>query len=303
MAINTRVVSEAMYGWYLLSRRGAEAGVMAKAAPVSTFYDVKQPPEEGKKVRRESDAISTDCGSEVSEEQWRPEDFGPPPGLENALDDAAPCLGNTLEELIWRGTKKDSSEIWWDWTEPLLGVSPMGTMQWTPSISLPLSSHLMGLLSSRRGKQRLRAVEQQSGAQLLLDEHWQAIHISGWPKSIGKAQELLDVMEGFVVEVSHAMWAELMRCRSEDWNEIKQLQKGINLTLRVEGEYLELEGLRFAVEKVKEVLLRMGLQEGEPQEVRERCIRPDIPKPRGGQSKGQICYIQESALSKELCFA
>ena len=26
-----------MYGWYLLSRRGAEAGVMAKAAPVSTF--------------------------------------------------------------------------------------------------------------------------------------------------------------------------------------------------------------------------------------------------------------------------
>eukprot|EP00913_Durusdinium_trenchii_P011962 g11237.t1 len=46
MAINTRVVSEAMYGWYLLSRRGAEAGVMAKAAPVSTFYDVKQPPED-----------------------------------------------------------------------------------------------------------------------------------------------------------------------------------------------------------------------------------------------------------------
>ncbi|CAK9034859.1 unnamed protein product [Durusdinium trenchii] len=213
MAINTRVVSEAMYGWYLLSRRGAEAGVMAKAAPVSTFYDVKQPPEEGKKVRRESDAISTDCGSEASKP---PQDFGPPPGLENALDDAAPCLGNTLEELIWRGTKKDSSEIWWDWTEPLLGVSPMGTMQWTPSISLPLSSHLMGLLSSRRGKQRLRAVEQQSGAQLLLDLHWQAIHISGWPKSIGKAQELLDVMEGFVVEVSHAMWAELMRCRSEE---------------------------------------------------------------------------------------
>ena len=34
--------------------------------------------------------------------------------------------------------------------------------------------------------------------------------------SIYKAQELLEVMEGFLVPISRPMWAELMRCRGDE---------------------------------------------------------------------------------------
>eukprot|EP00434_Breviolum_minutum_P028502 symbB.v1.2.025215.t1/scaffold2435.1/size79124/4 len=87
-------------------------------------------------------------------------------------------------------------------------------MAWTAT--LPLSSHLWGLLSSRRGKQRLRFVGLQSGAQLMLDEHWQVLYLAGACHSIYKAQEALEMMEGFTVEIASAMWSELMRCRREE---------------------------------------------------------------------------------------
>jgi len=199
-----------------------------------------------------------------------------------------------------------------------MGGFEFGLMPWTAT--LPLSRQLLGLLSSRRGKQRLRSVEQQSGAQLMLDEQWQVLYLAGPCPAIYKAQELLEIMEGFTVKISSAMWTELMRCRREDedtirsspltlskvqeivgyrvhverdslalrifgpklmeasatilihrleelcvkdvlqlpedcdWNEIKELQKSGNVTLRVDDGFVELEGIQSAVLEVKEEL-------------------------------------------------
>eukprot|EP00438_Fugacium_kawagutii_P026035 Skav215407 [mRNA] locus=scaffold356:19405:28406:+ [translate_table: standard] len=173
----------------------------------------------------------------------------------------------------------------------------------------------------------------------MLDEHWQVLHLAGGCPAIYKAQELLEIMEGFTVDISSAMWMELMRCRREDedikspltlskvqdivgyrvhverdslalrifgpksmessaailikrleelcvkevlklpddcdWNEIKKLQQYGNLTLRVEGGFVELEGIQSAVLAVKEELckrLKVACQDS--QKVCGRKSRP-----------------------------
>lgn len=307
---DTQLVSEALYGMFLLSRRsGLEIGKDAAAL-------------------RSDDSLSTSAGSEGSEidryERQESADVKPPPGLE--AKGLLPPPG--FEDI-----------------EPLSLLSmetPMATdgcsyslMPWTASLAL--SRHLLGLLSSRRGKQRLRSVEQQSGAQLMLDEQWQMLHLAGACPSIYKAQELLEIMEGFTVDISSAMWTELMRCRREDeddrgspltlskvqeivgyrvhverdslalrifgpknmessaaillkrleelcvkevlklpedcdWNEIKILQKSGNLTLRVEGDFVELEDIQSAVLEMKQELCKR-LKVMEPQDLRQ-CWKP-----------------------------
>lgn len=307
---DTQLVSEALYGMFLLSRRsGLEIGKDA--------------------AHRSDDSLSTSAGSEGSEvdryerQEWKESaDVKPPPGLE--AKDVKPPPG--LEDIEPVSLSMETPAVTDGFSYSL--------MPW--SASLPLSSHLLGLLSSRRGKQRLRSVEQQSGAQLMLDEHWQMLHLAGACSSIYKAQELLEIMEGFTVDISSAMWTELMRCRREDeaegspltlskvqeivgyrvhverdslalrifgpknmessaaillrrleelcvkevlklpedcdWNEIKMLQKSSNLTLRVEGDFVELEGIQSAVLEMKQELCKR-LKVMEPQDLRQ-CRKP-----------------------------
>lgn len=290
---DTQLMSEALYGMYLLHHRKSDL--------------------QASKVRRgsEADSLSTTASSEDSEvevanhsEESCP--MGPPPGLDAVMTKVMPPPG--LEEV--ESIEPMSVET--------AGGMAVGPMAWTAT--LPLSSHLWGLLSSRRGKQRLRFVGQQSGAQLMLDEHWQVLYLAGACHSIYKAQEALEMMEGFTVEIASAMWSELMRCRREeedtyspltlskvqdivgyrvhverdslalrifgpknmelsvailikrleelcakevlklpeecDWNELKEIQKSGNVTLRVEGGYIELEGIQSAVLQTKEELCK-----------------------------------------------
>eukprot|EP00435_Cladocopium_sp_Y103_P039103 s394_g10.t1 len=338
-ASDTQLVSEALYGMFLLSRRSGGLEIVGKDAA----------------AQRSDDSLSTSAGSEGSDidryerqefcqlscARWcgvfkESADVPPPPGLEAkgflpppGLEDIEPLSLLSME------------------TPTVTDGFSYSLMPWTAS--LPLSSHLLGLLSSRRGKQRLRSVEQQSGAQLMLDrcstgrmrdEQWQMLHLAGACPSIYKAQELLEIMEGFTVDISSAMWTELMRCRREDeengspltlskvqeivgyrvhverdslalrifgpknmessasillkrleelcvkevlklpedcdWNEIKMLQKSGNLTLRVEGDFVELEGIQSAVLEMKQELCKR-LKVMEPQDLRQyQCVLLDI---------------------------
>ena len=140
--------------------------------------------------------------------------------------------------------------------------------------------------SKSPGKQRLRSVEQQSGAQLVLDEQWHMLHLAGTCPSIYKAisklgaerdgnskmcylnlfytflyyslaitvtpklvqqlfqaQELLEIMEGFTIDISSAMWTELMRCRREDeetWSPLtlSKVQEIVGYRVHVERDSL-----------------------------------------------------------------
>ncbi|CAJ1356898.1 unnamed protein product, partial [Effrenium voratum] len=167
------------YGLFLLSRRGKE-----ELAEVVKASRKSQLCEEDKRERSRSDTASTAS----SDGSFHAEH----------VDDALEVDASAFEEI---------SETF---------RAPPGLCDQWATLPLPLRPHLLSLLSSRRSRQRLRLVEQQSGAQLALDHVWNVLHISGSPASIWEAQQQLEVMEGFTVDISCAMWTELMRGRGNE---------------------------------------------------------------------------------------
>ncbi|CAE7475681.1 unnamed protein product [Symbiodinium sp. CCMP2456] len=111
-------------------------------------------------------------------------------------------------------------------------------------MTVPLSEHFVGLLSSRRGKQRLWMLRKESGAHAQFDLHWRAMHLCGTHQAILNAMALMEVMEGFTVKLPMPLWTELLRCRNLDVHEaplsLERVQDILGRRIHVERESFEL---------------------------------------------------------------
>jgi len=289
----TTLMTEAMYSLYLMSRD-------SQLPPTAVSKLLDAPPGLTKQVS---------CDSKD----------GAPPGLRPpSLSEAETCStiscggdGSSEHEA----SSEHDHHDWqgYDCTEgmPLDAFADPFASCWQ-RMSTPLSEDLLGLLSSRRGKQRLRALQTQSGAHAELDLQWRALHLCGTRHAILNALALLELMEGFTVKLPSALWTELLRCRNLgvdeapmslariqeilgrrvhveretfalrvfaplaeraataevvqalasmctkqtielpvdcDWNIIKELQTSEKVTMKVEGNRVELIGLVAAVEQ------------------------------------------------------
>ena len=131
--------------------------------------------------------FSTDAGSLLLGLLCRP-----PPGLTKPGDEApADGLGpaghseaDTVSTASRSGDEASEHDVGsdYDWQSHDFGKGMAAYPMVDPyagcwqKVTLPLSEDLFGLLSSRRGKQRLRALQNQSGAYAELDVNW---HVPG----------------------------------------------------------------------------------------------------------------------------
>mmetsp|Transcript_50617 Transcript_50617/g.118785 ORF Transcript_50617/g.118785 Transcript_50617/m.118785 type:complete len:318 (-) Transcript_50617:36-989(-) len=111
-------------------------------------------------------------------------------------------------------------------------------------MTVPLSEHFVGLLSSRRGKQRLSALQKESGAHAQFDLNWRALHLRGTHQAILNAMVLMELMEGFTVNLPMPLWTELLRGRNRGFDEaplsLTRVQEFLGRRIHVERESFEL---------------------------------------------------------------
>ena len=153
---------------------------------------------------------------------------------------AAPSDADTVSTASYSGDDSSEHEVA---THPDWKSSKARYANWQ-RVTVPLSEYLQGLLSSRRGKERLRHLQNQSGVDAELDLTWPVLHLCGPRQALVDAGKLLELMEGFIVKLPTTLWTELLRCRNLSVQEAPLSMKGIEAILgrrvHVERESLAL---------------------------------------------------------------
>jgi len=188
----------------------------------------------------------------------------------------------------------------------------MGNGMWPyadymPTFALPLSSDMLSLLTSRRGRQRFRNLRRGNHCYIYLDEKASVLYVSGVLSQAVRIKEELELLEGILVSVSDPVWAELLRCRNDETEEeysVTNLQKKASCRIHVDRlvPMVRIFGLEKNVAKVQAALHEMDaacstatIDSSELQEnVDIQEVKECVPLVTAGLVEGRIQLLGKS---------